>query len=137
MIQIGSYINVVDNSGAKIIACLKVPKGYKRQYAYSGDIIVATVKSLRHKFRKRSKVKKGDIVCAIILRTVNPIFNKSGTLGFHFNVAVLLTRHNTGKADSKIKFIGTRVFGGIPKALSRIEKLKNLKLMTLSAGIIR
>jgi len=131
MIQKGSRIKVVDNSGAKIISCISVPKGYKRRYASSGDIIVASVKALRNKFKKKSKVKKGDIICAIIIRLINPIFNKTGTLGFKSNSAVLLNRQN------KIKFIGTRIFGGIPKAVAIQKHLSTLKLVTLSAGILR
>ena len=64
MIQSGTYLNVVDNSGAKDICCIKVLPGYKRKYASVGDIIVVSVKSLRSKRRSTSKVKKGDVLKA-------------------------------------------------------------------------
>lgn len=76
MIQSGSYLNVVDNSGGKTIFCIKVGKGYRRRYARVGDIITASIKELRKKNRATSKVKKGDVVKALIIRTRSIIKTK-------------------------------------------------------------
>ena len=69
MIQSGTYLNVVDNSGAKDVCCIKVSKGYRRRYAAIGDVITVSVKALRSKRKATSKVKKGDVVKALVVRT--------------------------------------------------------------------
>ena len=61
MIQSGTLIKIIDNTGAKTALCIKVGIGYKRRYAFSGDVVLVSVKSLRKKRREFIKIKKGDI----------------------------------------------------------------------------
>ena len=65
MIQNGTYLNVIDNSGAKNVCCIKVSSGYRNRYATIGDVIVVSVKNLRTKRRATSKVKKGEVLADI------------------------------------------------------------------------
>mgnify|MGYP006448807351 FL=1 len=60
MIQTGTYLNVIDNSGARDVCCIKVSSGYKRRYASIGDVVIVSIKRLRKKRRSASKVKKGE-----------------------------------------------------------------------------
>lgn len=69
MIQVGTLLNVIDNSGATQVKCLKILKGYKRRYGYVGDLVLVSVKNLREKRKEFSRVKKGDICKALIVRT--------------------------------------------------------------------
>jgi len=69
MIQVGTYLNVQDNSGARSVLCIKVLKGYRSRYAFIGDLILVSIKKLRTKRRLLSKVKKGEILKALIIRT--------------------------------------------------------------------
>ena len=126
MILIGSYLNVIDNSGAKKVACIKIDTSCKKRYAFSGDTILVTVKSLRSKRRVFSKVKKGELFNALIIRTKNhkkDFFNNK--FSFLQNSVVLLTRQK--------KLIGTRIFGGVPKFF---RFTKYMKLMSLSSGVL-
>ena len=127
MIQVGTYLNVVDNSGAKKACCLKVLKGYQRRYAFPGDIIVVSIKSLRSKRRSTSKAKKGQIFKALVVRTKARIKKSfSGeSLNFFENSVVLLNNQN--------KLIGTRIFGTLPKFF---RYTKFLKLTFLALGLV-
>jgi len=126
MIQIGSYLNVIDNSGAKNVICIKVISGYKRRYANIGDIIVVSIKSLRSQRRLFSKTKKGEVHRAVVIRTkLLKAVNNFDKLGFFENAVVLLTKQN--------KLLGTRIFGSIPKML-RFTKF--LKAASLSSGLV-
>jgi len=69
MIQMGTYLNVIDNSGAKDICCIKVSKGYRRRYAVIGDVITASIKNIRKNKKLTTKVQKGDVVKALVVRT--------------------------------------------------------------------
>ena len=69
MIQQQTILKVADNSGAKIVQCIKVLGGYKKKYANLGDIIVVSVKQLRNRSKLTSKVKKGEVYKALIIRT--------------------------------------------------------------------
>ena len=69
MIQQQSILKVSDNSGAKIVRCLKVLGGFKKKYARLGDIVIVSVQQLRNKSKKTSKVKKREIYKALIVRT--------------------------------------------------------------------
>jgi large subunit ribosomal protein L14 len=83
MIQNGTFLNVIDNSGAKQVYCIKILTGYKKRYAGIGDIIVVSVKSLRLKRRVTSKLKKGDVMKALIVRTKTSSISFSGeAIGF-------------------------------------------------------
>jgi large subunit ribosomal protein L14 len=126
MIQSGTYLNVVDNSGAKDVCCIKVSKGYRRRYAAIGDVITVSVKALRSKRKATSKVKKGDVVKALVVRTKTNQKDFSGkTLGFLENSVVLLT--------NQFKPIGSRVFGTLPETFNFS---KYLKVSSLSSNTI-
>ena len=106
MVQQQSYLKVADNSGAKEIMCIRVLGGTGRRYANIGDVIVASVK----KATPGGGVKKGEVVKAVIVRTVAPIRRPDGsTIRFDENAAVLVNDDKTPK--------GTRVFGPIPREL--------------------
>lgn len=107
MIQMQSILNVADNSGAKRLFCIKVLGGSKRRYAGIGDVIVCSVREAA----PNSKVKKGEVVKAVIVRTVNPTRRTDGTyIRFDENAAVLISKQNKEP-------IGTRIFGPIAREL--------------------
>lgn len=124
MIQNGTYLNIVDNSGAKVACCIKVMIGYKRRYARIGDLVMISIKSLRTKRRFSSKTKKGEVYRALLIRAkVNKVSYNGDFNSFFENSAVLLTKQN--------KLLGTRIFGSISKSF---RYTKYLKLLSLSAG---
>jgi len=126
MIQNNTYLNVIDNSGARFASCIKIIQGYKNRYASIGDTILVSIKNLRNKRRSTSKVKKGEIYKALILRTKTPtsLFSGDKFSFFENNIALL---------NKKNKFIGTRIFGGVPK---QFRFSKYLKVVSLSLGLI-
>ncbi|EDM22867.1 50S ribosomal protein L14 [Caminibacter mediatlanticus TB-2] len=104
MIQPFTRLKVADNSGAKEIMCIKVLGGSKRRYATVGDIIVASVK----KALPNGKIKKGQVVKAVIVRTKKEVQRENGSLiRFDDNAAVII--------DAKKEPIGTRIFGPIAR----------------------
>ena len=104
MIQSFTRLNIADNSGAKQIMCIKVLGGSKRRYASVGDIIVASVK----KAIPNGKVKKGQVIKAVVVRTRKEIQRDNGSLiRFDDNAAVIL--------DSKKEPLGTRIFGPVSR----------------------
>ena len=123
MIQKGSYLNVIDNSGAKKAVCIQVLFGYRRRYAYVGDIVVVSIKSLRSKRKFASKTKKGEVYRALVVRTK---IDSRSFLGdrttFLENSIILLNKQN--------KFLGTRVFGSLSKEFRFTKYLKILSLAT-------
>jgi large subunit ribosomal protein L14 len=126
MIQVGTFLNVVDNSGAKEVCCIRVLGGYRRRYASIGDVIVVSVKQLRKKRRLFSKVKKGEVCKALIVRTkIGLKYSSSDCLQFTTNSVVLLSRQN--------KLIGTRIFGSLPKQLRYTQYMR---VISLSAGLV-
>ena len=125
MIQQQTVLSVLDNSGAKKVKCVKVLGGYKKKSAYLGDNIVVSVKELRNKFKSTSKVKKGEIHRAVILKTKSKIMNKDGSISFFSDNCVCLI-------NKQLKPIGTRITGPISKNL----KNKNFKLVSLSPGSV-
>jgi large subunit ribosomal protein L14 len=126
MIQIGSYLNVIDNSGAKKVACIRINASCKRRYAYSGDSVVVSVKSLRSTRRIFSKVKKGEVLNGLVIATKREKKDFfSNNFSFLENSVILLTRQN--------KLIGTRIFGGLPK---RFRFTKYMKILSLSSGTL-
>jgi len=125
MIQKGSQLNVIDNSGARFVCCIHIPNGYRRRYARVGDIIVVSVKRLRNKRKLFSKVKKGDVLKALIVKTKIVLNSYSlENVSFKENSVVILNKQN--------KLIGTRLFGFIPSSL---RYSKYLKLISLAAGL--
>ena len=106
MIQERTMLNVADNSGAKLIQCIKVPGGTRRRYAQIGDIIVASVK----KAEPRKEVKKHQVVRAVVVRQKRNFRRKDGTyIRFSENAAVIL--------GSKKEPKGGRIFGPIPREI--------------------
>ena len=117
MIQTQSILGVADNSGAKKLMCIKVLGGSKRRYARIGDIVVASVKdSLPH-----SKVKSGDVVRAVIVRTKKEFRRLDGSyIKFDENSAVVI--------DTKREPIGTRIFGPVARELRAGKFMRILSL---------
>ena len=117
MIQTETVLNVADNSGAKKILCIRVLGGTRKRYARIGDIIVVTVKeAIPH-----AKVKKGDVLNAVVVRTVKAIKRpEDTTVQFDENAAVLLS--NNGEP------IGTRIFGPIARELRGLGFMKIISL---------
>jgi len=126
MIQEQTILKVADNSGAKVVKCIRIPKGFKRKYATLGDTVTISIKSLRNKSKKTSKVLKGEIYKAVILRIKKKYKTKTGIYSnFNGNYVCLLNKQN--------KPIATRILGPISKILKR----KNfIKLINISGGFI-
>ncbi len=117
MIQQQTYLNVADNSGAKEIMCIRVLGGSARKYGTVGDIIVASVKEAL----PNSKVKEGDIVRAVIVRTKKEVRRADGTyIKFDENAAVLINQYNEP--------IGTRIFGPVARELRAKGFMKIISL---------
>ncbi len=117
MIQTESVLNVADNSGAKKVLCIKVLGGSRRRYARIGDVIVVTVKEAI----PRAKVKKGDVLKAVVVRTVKELRRMDDTtVRFDENSAVLLG--NNGEP------IGTRIFGPVARELRAKGYMKIISL---------
>jgi len=117
MIQMQSFLNVADNSGAKKVCCIKVLGGSKRRYARVGDVVVVSVKEAI----PNSKVKKGDLLKAVVVRTKKEIGRVDGTyLKFDDNSAVLIS--NT------LEPIGTRIFGPVARELRARQFMKIISL---------
>lgn len=119
MIQAHSNLKVVDNSGAKIVQCIKVLGGSKRKVASIGDIIIVSVKDAI----PRGKVKKGEVLKGLIVRTKKEISRKDGvTLKFDNNAIVLLNNQEIP--------IGTRIFGPVSNELRKKQFMKIISLAT-------
>jgi len=122
MIQTQSYLEVADNSGARRVMCIKVLGGSKRRYARVGDLIKVTVKEAN----PRGKVKKGQVMTAVVVRTRKGVRRPDGSLiKFDDNAAVIL--------DAKEAPIGTRIFGPVTREL-RGEKF--MKIISLAPEVI-
>ena len=117
MIQVESTLQVADNSGAKKVACIKVIGGSHRRYATVGDTIMVSVKeAIPH-----SKVKKGDVMRAVIVRTSKEVRRSDGSyIKFDNNAAVLV--YNTGE------LVGTRIFGPVARELRAANFMKIISL---------
>jgi large subunit ribosomal protein L14 len=127
MIQKGTCFKVIDNSGAKKACCIHVVGGYRKRYGKIGDIIVVSIKSLRSKRREVSKIKKGDVVKALIVKTkvYQPSYSYE-LISYFENSVVLLNNQN--------KLLGTRIFGPIQKSF---RYTKYLRILTLASGVIK
>ncbi|AQX28176.1 MULTISPECIES: 50S ribosomal protein L14 [unclassified Bartonella] len=117
MIQMQTNLDVADNSGARRVMCIKVLGGSKRKYALVGDIIVVSVKDAI----PRGRVKKGDVMKAVVVRTAKGIRRVDGSvIRFDKNAAVLV--------DNKKEPIGTRIFGPVPRELRGKNHMKIISL---------
>jgi large subunit ribosomal protein L14 len=122
MIQTETRLRVADNSGAKSVACIKVLGGSKRRYATVGDIIVVAVKEAM----PNSKVKKGDVARAVIVRTAKEVRRVDGThIRFDDNSAVLI--------NAQGEPVGTRIFGPVAREL-RAKKF--MKIISLAPEVL-
>jgi len=127
MIQKGTNLRVIDNSGAKRVACIHVCGGYRKRYARIGDLIKVSVKTVKSKRRENSKIQAGDVVTALVVSTKVSKPSYSGSLlGFYENQVVLL--------NDKNKALGTRIFGYL---LKDFRHTRFLKLMSLASGILK
>ena len=117
MIQTQSYLDVADNSGARRVMCIKVLGGSKRRYAGVGDLIKVTVKEAI----PRGKVKKGQVMNAVVVRTKKGVRRPDGSLiKFDDTAAVLLNQQNAP--------IGTRIFGPVTRELRNEQFMKIVSL---------
>ena len=122
MIQTETRLKVADNSGAKLVSCIKVLGGSKRRYASVGDIIIVAVKEAM----PNSKVKKGEVVRAVIVRTAKEIRRVDGShVRFDDNSAVLISEQGEP--------IGTRIFGPVAREL-RAKKF--MKIISLAPEVL-
>ena len=117
MIQMQTNLDVADNSGARRVMCIKVLGGAKRRYASVGDPIVVSVKEAI----PRGRVKKGDVLQAIVVRTSQGIKRKDGSvIRFDKNAAVIVNKQSEP--------IGTRIFGPVPRELRAKNHMKIISL---------
>lgn len=122
MIQSESRLKVADNTGAKELLCIRVMGGSTRRYANVGDIIVATVKDAT----PGGVVKKGDVVRAVIVRTVSGMRRKDGSyIKFDQNAAVIIKDDKTPR--------GTRIFGPVAREL---REKKYMKILSLAPEVL-
>ncbi|WP_136248655.1 50S ribosomal protein L14 [Halomonas borealis] len=123
MIQTQTMLDVADNSGARRVQCIKVLGGSHRRYARVGDVIKVTVKEAI----PRGKVKKGQVLKAVVVRTRSGVRRNDGSLiRFDGNAAVLLNNTNDQP-------IGTRIFGPVTREL-RTEKF--MKIISLAPEVL-
>ena len=117
MVQQQTYLKVADNTGAKELMCLRVLGGTRRRYAGIGDVIVCSVK----KAAPGGTVKKGDVVKAVVVRTVKGVKRADGSfIRFDENAAVIIKEDKTPR--------GTRIFGPVARELRDKEYTKILSL---------
>ena len=117
MIQMQTWLRVADNTGAKWLMCIKVLGGSKRRYATIGDVVVASVKEAV----PNSRIKTGDVVRAVIVRTRKEIGRSDGSyIKFDENAAVLI--------DTRKEPIGTRIFGPVGRELRGRHFIKIISL---------
>jgi large subunit ribosomal protein L14 len=117
MIQMQTNLDVADNSGARRVMCIKVLGGSKRKYAGVGDIIVVSIKEAI----PRGRVKKGDVMKAVVVRTAKDIKRADGSvIRFDSNAAVLI--------NAQSEPVGTRIFGPVPRELRARNQMKIISL---------
>jgi large subunit ribosomal protein L14 len=122
MVQTTTTLDVADNSGAKKIMCIRVLGGTRRKYASLGDVIVVSVKEAM----ANSKVKKGEVARAVIVRTKKEVSRQDGSyIRFDSNSAVLVDKDNEP--------IGTRIFGPVAREL-RAKKF--MKIISLAPEVL-
>ncbi|MEM8744706.1 MAG: 50S ribosomal protein L14 [Pseudomonadota bacterium] len=122
MIQMQTNLDVADNSGARRVQCIKVLGGSKRKYASIGDTIVVSVKEAI----PRGRVKKGDVMRAVVVRTAKGVRRQDGSLiRFDSNAAVLV--------NAQGEPIGTRIFGPVTREL---RARKQMKIVSLAPEVL-
>jgi len=122
MVQAETVLDVADNSGARKVLCIKVLGGSKRRYASLGDVIVVSVKEAI----PNAKVKKGDVMKAVVVRTAKEVGRPDGSyIRFDNNSAVLI--------DNAREPIGTRIFGPVAREL---RGKKFMKIISLAPEVL-
>jgi len=122
MIQVQTVLDVADNSGAKVVMCIKVLGGSRRRYAQLGDVIVVSVKEAL----PDSKVKKGDTARAVVVRTKREWRRADGSyIKFDSNSAVII--------GAQSEPIGTRIFGPVAREL---RNKKFMKIVSLAPEVL-
>ena len=122
MIQVQTELTVADNTGARIVECIKVLGGSRKKYARVGDLIVVTIK----KTIPASSLKKGEVHRAIVVRTKKEVKRKDGSyIRFDDNAAVII--------DGNLEPRGTRVFGPVAREL---REKKFMKIVSLAPEVI-
>jgi large subunit ribosomal protein L14 len=123
MIQMQSMLDAADNSGARSVMCIKVLGGSHRRYAHIGDVIKVTVKEAI----PRGKVKKGDVLKAVVVRTRKGVRRPDGSvIRFDRNACVLLNNNNEQP-------VGTRIFGPVTREL---RNAKFMKIVSLAPEVL-
>lgn len=121
MIQMSSRLDVADNSGARQVMCIKVLKGSRRRYAGIGDVIRVSIKEAN----PRGKVKKGDVMLAVVVRTRKGVRRQDGSLiRFDDNAVVLISPQGEP--------IGTRIFGPVARELRALY----MKIISLAPEVL-
>ena len=122
MIQMQTNLDVADNSGARRVMCIKVLGGSKRRYATIGDVIVVSIKEAI----PRGKVKKGDVMKAVVVRVRKDIRRPDGSvIRFDRNAAVLI--------NNQSEPVGTRIFGPVVREL---RAKKHMKIISLAPEVL-
>ncbi len=122
MIQAETNLEVADNSGARRVQCIKVLGGSKRKYASVGDVIVVSIKEAI----PRGRVKKGEVMKAVVVRTAKDIHRADGTtIRFDKNAAVLI--------NAQGEPVGTRIFGPVTREL---RAKKYMKIVSLAPEVL-
>jgi len=122
MIQAETNLEVADNSGARRVQCIKVLGGSKRKYASVGDVIVVSIKEAI----PRGRVKKGEVMKAVVVRTAKDIHRPDGTtIRFDKNAAVLI--------NAQGEPVGTRIFGPVTREL---RAKKYMKIISLAPEVL-
>ncbi len=122
MIQAETNLDVADNSGARRVQCIKVLGGSKRRFASVGDVIVVSIKEAI----PRGRVKKGEVVQAVVVRTAKDIRRADGSaIRFDRNAAVLINKQGEP--------IGTRIFGPVTREL---RAKKYMKIISLAPEVL-
>ena len=126
MIQQQTILKVSDNSGAKTAKCIKVLNGFKKKFASTGDIITVSIQHLRKKMKVTSKVKKGEIYKALVIRTKAKMkYKDNNIIYFNENAISLLNKHNNP--------IATRIIGPVSR---KLKKARYQKFLSISLGFI-
>ena len=122
MIQMQTRLNVADNTGAKVVQCIKVLGGTRRRYAHIGDVIIASVK----KAIPGGEVKEHEVIRGVIVRTKSPVRREDGSyVRFDNNDIVILDKDNNPR--------GTRIFGAVAREL----RAKNfMKIISLASEVV-
>ena len=124
MIQSQTIFRVSDNSGAKKVRCIKVLGGFKRKFACVGDLVVGSIQYVKQHKKKKVKVKEGEVVQALVVRTRSKVVRKNfSRFNCQENTIVLVT--------NQTKPVATRVLGPVSKEL---RNSKFMRIASLSSG---